>query len=197
MKSRLLLFLSILVTVQCVTSQEKKWNVEANYAIVASDGFSGDYDFIDVGIKYRFVRLGIVRLGFGINGGYTRNTAENTGFESRIDDTYLIQPRFFSELSIPGLESLRTSVGLGYSLVNDVTNFTTTNDIEGSNSGWNQGFNFNLGLSYNFSRRFFIQAQYDFIDLTPENSDDDGVFVFSSEGTGNLNNIRIGLGFRF
>ncbi len=185
MKARLLILFSIFV-ITCSFSQEKKWNVEVNYTVIPEEGFGGDRNFLDTGIKYRFVKLGVFDVGFGVNGGFWTANIENTGFENRRDKQYLIQPRFFTELQIPGLNKLRPSLGLGYSFVNTVSDFTFSNGNGGSNSSWDQGINFNLGLSYDFSKRFFLQAQYDFIDLTP----DDGLL-------GDINNIRLGLGFRF
>lgn len=196
MKSRLFFILSILALTSSF-AQEKRWNVETNYTIVPGDGVFGEDNFIDVGVKYRFVKLGIFNLGFGVNGGFSRFNVENTGFESRTDKTYLIQPRLFTDVQIPGLNKLRPSLGLGYSFVNVVSDLTFSNGNEGSNSSWNQGFNFNLGLSYDISRRFFIQAQYDFIDLTPNEDVPDNIVFLNPPVNGDINNIRLGLGFRF
>ncbi len=196
MKLRILLFLSILA-LSYSFSQEKKWNVEANYTILPGDGVFGEDNFIDVGIKYRFVRLGIFNLGFGVNGGFSRTDVENTGFASRTDDTYLIQPRVFTDLRIPGLKRLRPSVGLGASYVNVVTDYTTQNGFDDSDSTLRLGFNLNLGLSYDIGEHFFIQAQYDFIDLTPDEDVPDTIIILNLPDNGNINNIRLGLGFRF
>ncbi|WP_422082345.1 outer membrane protein [Ulvibacterium sp.] len=196
MKSNLLLIIALLA-LSISYSQHKRWNVEANYTIVPGDGVFGEDNFIDVGIKYRFVRLGIFHLGFGVNGGFSRTDIENTGFASRTDDTYLIQPRVFTELRIPGLKRLRPSVGLGASYVHVVTDYTTQNGFDDSDSSGSLGFNLNLGLSYDFSRRFFIQAQYDFIDLTPDENVPDTIIILNPTDNGNINNIRLGLGFRF
>ncbi len=179
------------------SAQENKWNVEANYTIVPGDGVFGEDNFIDLGVKYRFVTLGIFNVGFGVNGGFSRVNVENTGFESRTDDTYLVQPRFFTDMQIPGFNKLRPSLGLGASYVNVVTDITTQNGFEDQSNSNQIGFNFNLGLSYDFSRNFFIQAQYDFIDLTPEDDTPDDIVFINPPVNGNINNIRLGIGFRF
>lgn len=196
MRLQLLVLLSIVL---CSVSfaQEKKWNVEANYTIVPGDGIYGEDNFIDVGAKYRFVKLGVFNFGFGVNAGFSRIDVENTGFESRTDDTYLVQPRVFSEFEIPGIQKLRPYLGLGYSYVNFESNYTFENGGEGSNTGNDFGFNFNVGISYNISNRFFLQAQYDFIDLTPNEEVPDGVVLLTPQVNGDINNIRLGLGFRF
>ncbi|WP_299529822.1 outer membrane beta-barrel protein [Ulvibacterium sp.] len=196
MKSNILLIMGLLA-LSISYSQEKRWSVETNYTIVPGDGFFGEDDFIDIGVKFRFVRLGIVYLGFGINGGFSRTDVENTGFASRTDDTYLIQPRVFSELRIPGLKRLRPSLGLGASYVNVVTDYTTQNGFDNSDSTEHIGFNLNLGISYDIGKRFFVQAQYDFIDLTPDEDVPDTIVILAPLENGNINNIRLGLGFRF
>jgi opacity protein-like surface antigen len=164
--------------------QEKRWNVEANYTVISEEGFGGNVNFgngnfLDTGIKYRFIQLGNFDLGFGVNGGFWAADIENTGFEKRRDKQFLLQPRFFTELQIPGVNKLRPSLGLGFSFVNTRSDFTFLNGNEGSDSGWAQAFNFNLGLSYDITNRLFVQAQYDYIALILNN------------------NLRIGFGFRF
>lgn len=196
MKPKIFLILSILALASSF-AQEKRWNIETNYTLVPGDGVFGEDNFIDVGVKYRFVKLGIFNLGFGVNGGFSRLNVENTGFENRTDDTYLIQPRFFTEFQIPGFTKLRPSLGLGYSFVNTVSDITFSNGNEDSNGVWDQGFNLNLGLSYDISQRFFIQVQYDFIDLTPDEDVPDNIVFLNPPVNGNINNIRLGLGFRF
>ena len=196
MKSKLPVLL-FLFAVAFAFSQEKKWNVETNYTIVPGDGVFGEDNFIDVGVKYRFLKLGIFNLGFGVNGGFSRIDVENTGFENRTDETYLVQPRVFTDFQIPGLNKLRPSIGLGASYVNVVTNYTTQNGFDDSNRSIQVGFNLNLGLSYDISKRFFIQAQYDFIDLTPNDDVPDNIVFLTPQENGDINNIRLGLGFRF
>ncbi|NKI31109.1 outer membrane protein [Croceivirga thetidis] len=196
MKLKLLVLLSI-VLCSISFAQEKKWNVEANYTLVPGDGVFGEDNFIDVGAKFRFAKIGVFGLGFGINAGFSRVNVENTGFESRTDNTHLIQPRVFTELMIPGAQKLRPYLGLGYSYVNVLSNYTFENGGQGSNTGIDYGFNFNLGISYNISNRFFVQAQYDFIDLTPNVEVPEGVILLSQDIKGNINNIRLGIGYRF
>lgn len=192
-----LLFGFLFFSTTLIFAQDQKWNVEANYTIVPGDGLFGEDDFIDVGVKYRFVDFGLLNTGFGVNGGFSSENIENTGFDSRRDNTYIIQPRVFSELTIPGLEKLRPSLGLGYSFLNTVSSFTTVNGFDDSDNSWVEGFNINFGLSYDISKRFFIQAQYDFIDLTLDNGIPNNVQLLPAQINGDINNIRLGVGFRF
>ncbi len=190
-----LLFAFLLFSMTHVFAQDQKWSVEANYTIIPGDGLFGEDDFIDVGLKYRFVKLGLFNLGFGVNGGFSSEDVENTGFDSRRDNTYLIQPRVFSELVVPGFEKLRPSLGVGYSFLNTVSS-RTINGMESSDDSWVQGFNLNFGISYNISKRFFLQAQYDFIDLTLDDDVPNDILL-PAQINGNINNIRLGVGFRF
>jgi len=192
-----LLFGFLFFSTALIFAQDQKWNVEANYTIVPGDGLFGEDDFIDVGVKYRFVDFGLLNIGFGVNGGFSSENIENTGFDSRRDNTYIIQPRVFSELTIPGLEKLRPSLGLGYSFLNTVSSFTTVNGFDDSDNSWVQGFNINFGLSYDISKRIFVQAQYDFIDLTKDYDIPNNVQLLPAQINGDINNIRLGVGFRF
>lgn len=187
-----LLFLVSLTTF----AQDKKWSVETNYGVIPNDGFGGDDNILDFGLKYRFADFNFIQLGFGVNGGFSKDDIRSINGEGRTTESFYIQPRIFTELIIPGSEKLRPSIGLGYSIVND--------DVEGrldnENIMWNVtngGFNLNLGLSYDITKSIFVQAQYDFIKV---NYRDELIFqgaTVKPDFNEKLNNIRLGVGLRF
>ena len=119
-----------------------------------------------------------MKVGFSTNFGYFIGD-ESVSFADKQSNTYILQPRLFSEFNVPFSNKLKPSLGLGYSYVS----VSSPSDITLG------GFNFNLGLSYNISKNMFVQAQYDFINLGAPDSG----FGFKE----NLNNIKIGIGYRF
>ena len=173
MKLRLLLILSLLI-LSLSHAQEKKWNAEINYAVIPSDGFGGPDNVLDIGLKYRFIEKEKFNLGFGINGGFYRRPLglDASGFLES-DTIFIFQPRVFSEVKLPFSQNLKPFIGFGYTFFE---------------SGRNQfdsfgGFNFNLGLRYDLSKQWFIQAHYD--------------YVYSRSIGAGFNNLRVGLGFKF
>ncbi len=196
MKLKLLLITVLLFSINSIAQDlNYKWSVEANYTVVPEEGFGGDYNIIEVGLKYRFVDLGFLQLGFGVNGGFANKNFDEASIDGR-NNRYYIQPRLFSEFKIPGIERLRTGIGLGYSILNEDTSVISIGeDVSGNTT--NGGFNFNLGVTYDITDRFFVQVQYDFINL---NVRDEFIFqgeVIKPDFQEKLNNIKIGVGFRF
>ena len=196
MKIKLLLLPVLFFSINSIAQDlNYKWNVEANYSIIPEEGFGGDYNIIEFGIKYRFMDLEFLQLGFGINSGYSQKVFNELNIDGKVK-RYYFQPRCFSEFKIPGLDRLRPTIGLGYSIMNeDSSVISIGEDVSGNTT--NGGFNFNLGLTYDISDRFFIQAQYDFINL---NVRDEFTFqgeVIKPNYNEKLNNLKVGVGFRF
>jgi hypothetical protein len=177
MVRNLLLGVVFLVATSAFAQQDKKWSVEANYSIVPSNGFGGDDNLINIGLKYRFIETNFIRLGLGLDGGYF---IENTTFEeSRLDgNLFLIQPKLISEIKLPFSKRLRLTGGIGYSIF-------TGSSLDAGSFG---GFNFNIGLIYDISDKWFVQFQYDFVSLREINA---------MPGLEGHNNFRLGVGFRF
>jgi opacity protein-like surface antigen len=103
---------------------------------------------------------------------------------------YLIQPKVFTELTIPFVEKLHPFIGLGYTFV--------SLQLSGSNNGVDvseesdtlSGLGFNVGLAYDISKKVFVQAQYDFTKLNVDNIPD-------VKYNTNVNLLKLGIGFRF
>jgi opacity protein-like surface antigen len=195
MNVKLIFRLLFLVSVTAF-AQDKKWSVEANYGVIPNDGFSGEDNVLDFGFKYRFADFKFMQLGVGVNGGFSRvNFVSGGSFESLTNSLYL-QPRFFSEFIIPGSEKLKPSIGLGYSIVNDDYERKIDNDIMIGNVT-NGGFNFNVGFSYDITKSIFVQVQYDFIYVNYRDQFSYGNATGNQNTYYTLNNVRLGLGFRF
>jgi len=173
MKFKLLFSLLLFVSIEAI-AQEKNWSVETNFSAVPSDGFGGSDIVINFGLKYRFLKSNVVNLGLGVDGGYF---LEAPFFlrSNLYGNLFLFQPKLVSEFNLPFSERLKPTLGLGYSVF-------TGSTIDSGSLG---GFNLNLGLAYEMSDRWYIQLQYDYIDLTKFNA---------GEG---FNNFRLGIGFRF
>lgn len=181
-----LLFLVSLTTV----AQDKKWSVEANYLISIGGDLGNDTPgIIDLGVKYRFLDVGVAKIGVGFNAGLLRERIQSGSLDPATatdftETNWLFQPKLFSEFQIPGISKLRPSIGLGYTFIR--SSFVGRGGgITFDNSGTEGGFNFNAGLSYDITDKIFVQGQYDFI--TTDISEDDGSLGF----------LKFGLGFRF
>lgn len=192
MHVKLLLGLLFLVSLTAF-AQDKKWSVEANYPVsIAGDLGNDNPGVIDLGIKYRFLDLKVAKIGAGFNVGVLSDRLQSfdgfNGMPSSSDfreTNWLFQPKLFSEFQIAGIPKLRPSIGLGYTFINS--------HFEGRAGGetfddtnTDSGFNFNVGLSYDLSDKFFIQGQYDNIRHSPGFRPDY-----------NLGFLKFGLGFRF
>ncbi|UWX55078.1 outer membrane beta-barrel protein [Maribacter litopenaei] len=192
---------SAFVFISLITyAQDQKWSVEANYPLrSATDGV------VDLGIKYRFLDSDPFNMGLGVNTSFFRNSnnfdyggtaGNNLEFDYR-SNTFLVQPKIFVELETPGLSKLRPFVALGYSI-----NIQDEYQNQGGTITLDEirkdgGFNFNLGLSYDLSRKFFVQVQYDFLILQKR-----GTSTFNGQSSTynfneNLSLLKAGVGFRF
>ena len=184
----LFFFLLVSFSVAAQDASEKNFSVEASYPKSINDGFLGD-GVIDLGLKYRFADLKAIKLGVGINGSlFTDNDEDNASGNPTKTKNYFIQPRIFGEFTIKGAEKLKPSIGIGYSFVNSkiegisriVGDYKYTFD--------NNGFDLNLGTSYDITKSFFAQIQYDLIFL----GDNNGAYRINEFST-----LKLGVGFRF
>lgn len=192
------LFYAILFCVSIsLTAQDKKWSVEANYPISISDNEVGTDipGIVDLGLKYRFLEIGFAQVGAGISAGVFHedfSELRGTGAFATERTNWLIQPRVFMEFKIPALEKLRPAIGLGYTIVRakfDNDDFPEEAEVV-SRTYTDGGLNVNVGLSYDITKYFFVQAQYDYVRNNIARSDlpdtnEDSMF------------LKFGAGFRF
>lgn len=195
MRLRLIAIVFILFTIKSF-SQGSKFSIEANFPIPIGDNFLGkNYKgIVDIGAKYRFLQNDVLNLGASVNFGYVQNTKSGATDLNQLFDVKIfpIQPRIFAEFNIPNLESLHPQIGLGYSVlvynakVDGINTSTLPADIDDNESG----FNLNIGLSYDLTNKFFLQAQYDFIKIGVEDNVPD--IKYNTK----INILKFGIGYR-
>lgn len=190
-----------------VHAQDQKWSIEANYPLILSNNTTPiDLNgVLDLGIKYRFVELGAFKLGASVNAAFLKNydnftygsdQGNNVEFDYKAKQ-FLFQPKIFAEVAIPGLAKLKPQIGLGYAIVVDDSYLKDGGGVQVDESNTDGGLNLNLGISYDLSSRFFIQVQYDYLNINRkgENTRNNQTFAYNfNEKTGFL---KAGVGFRF
>ncbi|NRT15763.1 opacity protein-like surface antigen [Flavobacterium sp. 28A] len=192
MKQKLLLALLLILSIKSF-SQDSKLSVEMHYPIPIDQNFIGkNYNgIIDFGAKYRFSEITNINIGASINGGIlVNNTNDNSGNQDFTIKSYLIQPRFFAELKIESISKLRPFVGFGYSfMIFDASGTNNGFDVSGSNDT-EGGINANFGISYDITKKIFIDIQYDYVKLKVDKETPNTTF------NTNVNLLKVGLGFR-
>lgn len=177
-------------------SQGSKFSVDANYPIAIGDNFLGqNYNgLVDFGAKYKFSENKILDIGVSINFGFFQNTKSGATALNQLFDVKIfpIQPRIFTEFNIPNLEKFHPQIGVGYSIIiyDAVWRENTNADLPADIDDNENGFNFNIGLSYDLTNKLFLQAQYDFIKIGVEDGIPD-----KSYNT-NINILKFGIGYR-
>ncbi|MGB5507514.1 hypothetical protein, partial [Robiginitalea sp.] len=98
---------------------------------------------------------------------------------------FFLQPRLFAELPLSAGEKLKLRGGLGWTWYRSTGEvfFNSEGRIEGTDN--NSGPDLNLGLSYDFFSRWYLQAQYDLI------------FSSGDSPSRTLGVLKVGAGFRF
>lgn len=199
MTKKLLLVLLLLVSIKTF-AQDKKWSVEANYPVATGEGFIDDTKgIIDIGFKYRFADFGFMKLGAGLNAGLFSNSSvsefgnaesQNNIFEAKTKN-YLLQPKVFTEFSIPAIKKLKPFIGLGYTVIVNDNSIAITGEPTRESNRTNGGFNLNAGISYDLTKNLFLQVQYDYINQRIIEKSID----FKTNRV--IDIVKIGVGFRF
>ncbi len=179
-----------------IFAQDQKWSVEVNYPISVGVDLSNDNPGIaDLGVKYRFLDLNVVKIGVGLNVGAFHDRISSfdnpTGGIERVnfkETNWLFQPKVFAEFQIPGVSKLRPSMGLGYALVRSNFDGALLNENFSVRES-DGGLNLNIGLSYDLTKNLFFQAQYDYVRYNIRNE--------NISRNDNLGFLKLGIGFRF
>jgi len=189
-KTLLILLLNINLA---LFSQESKLSIELNYPIPVGNNFIGkNYTgIIDIGGKYKIIDKDVLDFGVSLNAGLlTFNNLINNSTQNYKIYAYPIQPKIFCEFNIKNIKKLHPYTSLGYSFI--IFKATGTNN-EFDVSDFNEtqsGVNLNFGLSYDFTNKFFVNGQFDFIKLQKEKG------VPNSAYNTNINLVKLGIGLR-
>lgn len=189
MKQKILLIILLTISIKSF-SQDSKLGLQLNYPIPVGNNFVGEnyHGIIDVGADYRIVDINPINIGVSLNGGVLLAP------EDLKVTAYVIQPSIFGELDLESLVKLHPSVGIGYTLmVFDASTTTNRGLTVLDTSKTLSGFNFNFGLSYDITTKYFVQVQYDFIKLGNDNGLP-GIPAISFNT--NVNIWKFGLGYR-
>ena len=188
-----LLVLFLLFSSTGAFAQDSKFSVEANFPIPIDDNFIGQNygGIVEIGVAYIFSESDVVNFGASVNAGLLKNSKvlANNPFDVKL---YPIQPRVFVQFNIKSLAALHPQVGLGYSFLvfNSESNGNNPEFGDLTINRTDGGINLNIGLAYDISERFFLQAQYDYI----RNSVADGLPDISYNTQ--VNFLKVGVGFR-
>jgi opacity protein-like surface antigen len=195
MRLRLTVILLMFFTIKSF-SQDSKFSIDANHPIAIGNNFLGqNYNgLVDLGAKYKFSDNKIVDIGASINFGFFQNTKSGATALNQLFDVkvFPIQARIFAEFNIQNLKKLHPQIGLGYSIIiyDAVWRENTNADLPADIDDNENGFNYNIGLSYDLTNKLFLQAQYDFIKIGVEDGIPD-----KSYNT-NINILKFGIGYR-
>jgi hypothetical protein len=175
-------------------SQESILSFELNLPVLLGQNFYTDnYNGVfDIGATYDFIELPSTKIGTSLNLSFLRdsNIGRNSQFDLRL---YIIEPKVNATFTNPSNQNLHFKTGIGYSLFvfdlvqNENTSDFNFNDNTTDNKG---GVALNLGLIYDFNKKFYTEIQYDFVKLFV------GEGLISNAYNTNLNILKIGVGIR-
>ncbi|RXR20789.1 hypothetical protein EQG63_02315 [Flavobacterium amnicola] len=193
MKNRIVVIVLLFLSVTAI-SQNKKFSIDVNYPLsLNAYEFQKINGIIDASFKYRFKETNAMKLG----ASYTFDLLnEKDPFNNEVlDRKYSFHHLdVFSEFKLNNAEKLHPFVGIGYSMLfSEYEYFYSQNQFteiktEKYNAG---GLNFNLGLSYDISPKFFIQSYFHYVRIYRESP------ITNKMSGINYNQIKLGAGFRF
>ena len=194
MKQKLLIAFLFLISIQAF-AQDQKWSVEASYPVIGDSNYLYEYEgVIDLGVAYRFQKLGIFQVGLGLNASLLENSAtslQRVNTENRI---LFIQPRLFTELL---LKKFRPSFGIGYSLIKEHIDEEFGNGNSFDYEDLRGGLNLNLCITYDLTKSFYLKAQYDLTDVVINDKFQFETTTISNKSKEYISQYKFGLGFRF
>ena len=175
-------------------SQESNVSLDVNLPVLLGKNFYADNytGVFDVGGSYDFTELKTTKIGTSLNVSFLRdaNVGRNSLFDLRL---YVIEPKVNATFVIPSNENLHFKTGLGYSLFifDLVQNENTTQfDFNENTTDNKSGITLNLGIIYDFTNKFYVEMQYDFVKLFADEN------VIANAYNTNLNILKIGVGIR-
>lgn len=194
MKYKLFLVVILVGTVKSF-SQCSRLNVELSHPISHKNNFTEEKfnGFIDLGVKYRFIRNNILNFGVSANAGIFNNSKKNV--DEPLDITAnIIQPRLFAEFNIQALPMLHPSIGVGYTYItfnaSGINSFNPDFPENLNLKTTESGLNLNLAIAVDITNRFFLQAQYDLVN--PETAIETPYMTSNDQ----LHFFKVGIGYR-
>ncbi|PID69838.1 MAG: hypothetical protein CR985_03735 [Flavobacteriales bacterium] len=189
-------YIFILLILMSFTSfaQNKKFSVEANYPLAISNGFEDVNGIVDASIKYRFAEGELFKYGASFTFDYLKEKLP-FNYQDLDKDYFFYHVNGFTEMTIPSAEKIHPFVGVGFTYV--ICKYEYFNsmdhlfDIAETEKEKNPGFNFKLGIQYDFTNSFFVQSYFHYIRSFYKSR-------FNNETIGiNYNQVKFGIGFRF
>ena len=189
MKNRISLVL-LLCYGTLIHAQDQKFSATLGYPIPVGDNFLANYSGIaDLGVQFRFLQVGALKVGLSINGGYYTRSSDLSQITIK-ERILLIQPKVYGELDIESFGNFKPFFGAGYSVVSNRTTFEGPQIMEPDSSDSEGSININLGLAYNITESVFAHLQYDYLNISWDNpNQDNGFFTNSSI-------VKLGIGLR-
>ncbi|QLG46782.1 outer membrane protein [Costertonia aggregata] len=189
MKLNLLIIAVTLISIK-VYSQNSNFSIDLHYPVPIDNNFVGENfnGIVGLGADYHFLEFDPAKVGISLNGGLlTDNNQSGPGNSTLV----ILQPRAVAELDLTSNGKIRPYIGIGYSFL-----FFKADGLDSNQEGVSRisdtesGLNINGGVSFNFTDRFFIKVQYDYIYLSPGEAQD---IKFNTR----VNIFKAGFGFRF
>lgn len=190
---KILSFLLLFSALQ--TFSQEKASIELNFPIPTGDNFMGNYKgVLDVGFKYRFADKQDFAFGVSLNANYLTYTFNHPDISFKTKN-YNFQPRVFAELKLKGAPRFHPALGLGYTFMQFSSKGSAMTPEDPFNMDQSEslsGLNYNISFSFDFTKKFYGQAQYDGIKI---GSTPDGVPDTKYNTTAAF--IKLGVGYRF
>jgi len=177
------------------TFSQEKASIELNFPIPTGDNFMSDYEgVLDIGFKYRFADKQDFAFGVSLNANYLTYTMDYPDIRFKTKN-YNFQPRVFAELKLKGAPRFHPALGLGYTFMQFSSKgsaMTPEDPVSIDQSESLSGLNYNISFSFDFTKKFYGQAQYDGIKIgsTPEGVPDTKYNTTAAF-------IKLGVGYRF
>ena len=174
-------------------AQEERLSIAISYPITVDNNFIGSNfnGIVDVGGKYRFAEAGVFNIAGGLNIGLLTNPANNDFGVDFTVNAFVFQPKCIIELRVPALSNFRPFIGLGVSVFTFASQQSLSAFEIAGIAETQTGFTISPGISYDIWGRIFVQLQYDFTSLSPD--DDVPDIPFNSR----VSLLKAGVGYRF
>lgn len=152
-------------------AQDSKISIDVTYPLpISGEVFSSNTGIIDIGFNYVFYEKKSFGVGASLSGSaFTQTTNDRDNRSSYTDNTRLLQSKIFGTYIIGQNKGLRPFIGIGYTFAFYNIKFDRPESIQGGlpDSGdTGSGININAGATLDVSKRVYVLAEYDHINLS-------------------------------